>query len=76
MIGIRHELNVHGGSHKLSVIIPCYNEMATLLRCVTNVMNIVSDTLTLEIIIVDDCSTDGSLSIARVLLRSTKKFGF
>jgi dolichol-phosphate mannosyltransferase len=67
MIGIRHELDVHGGSHKLSVIIPCYNEMATLQRCVTNVMNIASDSLTLEIIIVDDCSTDGSLSIAKSL---------
>jgi dolichol-phosphate mannosyltransferase len=52
---------------KLSVIIPCYNEMATLKRCIDSVMNIASDTLILEIIIVDDCSTDKSLSIAHDL---------
>ena len=52
---------------KLSVIIPCYNEMATLQRCVASVMNIASDSLALEIIIVDDCSTDDSLSIANEL---------
>jgi glycosyltransferase involved in cell wall biosynthesis len=41
--------------------------MATLERCVANVINIASDSLLLEIIIVDDCSTDESLSIANNL---------
>jgi glycosyltransferase involved in cell wall biosynthesis len=41
--------------------------MATLQRCVANVLNIANDSLILEIIIVDDCSTDKSLSIANSL---------
>ena len=52
---------------KLSIIIPCYNEMATLDRCITGVVNIESDTIVVEIIIVDDCSTDESFSIAQNL---------
>lgn len=52
---------------KLSVVIPCYNEEKTLERCVERVMKISDEFLHLEIIIIDDCSTDGSLSIAREL---------
>src|SRR6516225_9480978 len=55
------------GPVKLSIIIPCFNEQATLQRCVERVMKIASDSFQLEIIIVDDCSTDYSLSIARDL---------
>jgi glycosyltransferase involved in cell wall biosynthesis len=54
-------------SVKLSVIIPCYNEEATLTLCVDRVLEIKDDTLSLEIIIVDDASGDSSLSIARHL---------
>ena len=61
------ESNVQKRPYKLSVIIPCYDEMATLQRCVANVLNIANDSLILEIIIVDDCSTDKSLSIANSL---------
>lgn len=50
---------------KLSVVIPCYNEEKTLEACVQRVLEIRDDNLSIEIIIVDDCSTDGSLSIAR-----------
>jgi dolichol-phosphate mannosyltransferase len=64
---MREESNVQAGACKLSVIIPCYNEMATLQRCIASVMRIGGDNLTLEIIIVDDCSTDDSLSIANAL---------
>jgi dolichol-phosphate mannosyltransferase len=64
---MRDEPSVQKRTHKLSVIIPCYDEMATLQRCVTSVMNIAGDDLTLEIIIVDDCSTDESLPIANSL---------
>jgi dolichol-phosphate mannosyltransferase len=64
---MRDELNVEKATCKLSVIIPCYNEMATLQRCIANVTNIASDSLTLEIIIVDDYSKDESLSIANKL---------
>ena len=49
---------------KLSVIIPCYNEQATLEKCVKRVLAIQDVSLHLEIIIVDDASKDGSLDIA------------
>ena len=52
---------------KLSVVIPCYNEEKTLEKCVERVLKISDEFLHLEVIIVDDCSTDGSLSVARGL---------
>jgi len=52
---------------KLSVVIPCYNEEETLERCVERVLKISGEFLHLEIIIIDDCSTDGSFPIARRL---------
>src|SRR5215471_8349051 len=52
---------------KLSIVIPCYNEETTLERCVESVLAIQSETLELELIVVDDCSTDTSLSVARRL---------
>jgi dolichol-phosphate mannosyltransferase len=51
-------------SRKLSVIIPCYDEEATLEKCVKRVLAIQDASLNLEIIIVDDASRDGSLDIA------------
>ncbi len=48
----------------LSVIIPCYNEEATLAKCVEVVLAIGSDDLVLELIIVNDASSDGSERIA------------
>ncbi len=50
---------------KLSIIIPCFNESSTIEAVVTAVRN--SSHLDKEIIIVDDCSTDGT----RELLKST-----
>ena len=67
MAVIEHDLNMKRGPYTLSVIIPCYNEAATLQRCVAAVMSIATDSLILEIIIVDDYSTDDSLSIANAL---------
>ena len=55
----------------LSVVIPCYNEARTLADCVDSVLAIADDTLVLELIIVDDCSKDGSLEIARDLAQRT-----
>jgi dolichol-phosphate mannosyltransferase len=48
----------------LTVVIPCYNEEATLEKCVTKVLSIEDPDLQLEIIIVDDFSNDSSLAIA------------
>jgi len=48
---------------QLSVIIPCYNEQATIRTIVDAVL--ASPVADLEIIIVDDCSTDGTREILR-----------
>ena len=53
----------------LSLVIPCYNEARTLIPCVKRVLAIATADLTLELIIVDDCSTDKSLVIARELAK-------
>lgn len=50
---------------KLSVVIPCYNEFGTISQVVKAVQ--AAPVEAIEIIIVDDCSTDGT----RDLLRST-----
>ena len=52
---------------KLSLVIPCYNEEATLSRLVEEVLLLKSDTLDIEIVIVDDCSTDKSREVASSL---------
>ena len=53
----------------LSVVIPCFNEASTLEPCIERVRAISSPDLDLEIVIVDDASTDGSLLQARDLER-------
>ncbi|MDY6989256.1 MAG: bifunctional glycosyltransferase family 2/GtrA family protein [Thermodesulfobacteriota bacterium] len=54
-------------SKTLSIVIPCYNEEGTLAECVRRVLAIADESLSLEIIIVDDASSDSSLSHAREL---------
>jgi len=51
----------------LSVVVPCYNEQATLRTCIQSLLQIQDAKLDLEIIIVDDDSSDGSVSIAEGL---------
>lgn len=51
----------------LSVVIPCYNEAATLKEIVAEVKSLASDSLALDILIVDDCSTDDSRLVAEEL---------
>jgi dolichol-phosphate mannosyltransferase len=51
----------------LSVVIPCYNESATLEACVARVRAIASSSRSLEIVIVDDASSDDSLARAHAL---------
>lgn len=53
----------------LSVIVPCFNEERTLARCLDRLLEIGDATLSLEIVIVDDCSTDHSLIVARKFAR-------
>jgi dolichol-phosphate mannosyltransferase len=52
---------------KLSVVIPCYNEEATLSACVEKILQLEDEKLSLEIVIVDDASTDNSKEVARKL---------
>jgi len=52
---------------KFSIVIPCFDEEKTLKRCVEKVLGIADGSLCLEIIIVDDCSCDGSPAIAKKL---------
>lgn len=52
---------------KLSVVIPCYNEEATIAQCISRVLDIKDSTIGLEIIIIDDASQDNSLKIAKDL---------
>ena len=48
---------------KLSVVIPCYNELATLERVVDRVR--ATPVKDVEIVVVDDCSTDGTRDLLR-----------
>jgi len=48
----------------LSVVIPCHNEEATLGALLEQVAAADTSALELEIVLVDDCSTDGSVGIA------------
>ncbi|MFP4307077.1 MAG: glycosyltransferase [Desulfococcaceae bacterium] len=49
----------------LSIVVPCFNEEETIQKCVKRILSVAEKNLKLEIIIVDDASTDGSLEIAR-----------
>ncbi|MCC6177872.1 MAG: glycosyltransferase family 2 protein [Chloroflexi bacterium] len=48
---------------KLSVIIPCYNERSTVATLLDRVRTVELDGMEKEIIVVDDCSTDGTLDV-------------
>ncbi len=62
------EANVgHVKCVRLSVVVPCYNEARTLQVCLERLVAIQDQSLEIEVIVVDDCSTDESLSIARKL---------
>jgi len=61
---------IEKGTCKLSIVIPCYNEEKTLKECINRVLEIADNNLSLEIIIVDDHSTDNSYSIAGEIKRN------
>jgi glycosyltransferase involved in cell wall biosynthesis len=52
---------------KISIIIPVYNEKNTVLKILEAVENVKLSDVEKEIIIVDDCSTDGTTEILRRL---------
>ena len=52
---------------KLSLVIPCYNEETTLKGIVEEVLELKSGGIDLELVIVDDCSKDGSREVAKAL---------
>lgn len=60
--------NANTAPATLSVIVPCFDEERTLQSCIDRVLELNDGgDLSLEIIIVDDCSRDRSLEIARGL---------
>ena len=57
---------------KLSIIIPVYNEEKTILEILERVEAVELPNLEKEIIIIDDCSTDGSKEILKTLEQKYK----
>jgi dolichol-phosphate mannosyltransferase len=51
----------------LTLVVPCFNEAPTLRSCIERILALRSQQLSLEVLIVDDCSRDNSLTIAREL---------
>jgi len=51
----------------LSLVIPCYNEETTLVGIVEKVLKLRSSELSLELVVVDDCSKDASRAVAERL---------
>ena len=49
----------------LSLVIPCYNEEKTLKSCVERCLRLKEHGVKLELVIVDDCSTDKSCAVAQ-----------
>lgn len=56
---------------KLSVIIPVYNERNTVLEIIRRVESVKLDDAEKELVIVDDCSTDGTKDILNKLKKHT-----
>lgn len=53
--------------HGLTLIIPCYNEAATIRQCVERCLALKDHGIDLELLIVDDCSRDTSVQIIQEL---------
>ncbi|NBV54863.1 MAG: glycosyltransferase family 2 protein [Proteobacteria bacterium] len=53
-----------GGGHKLSILVPCYNEFAHL-ESVINTLRTTAFPCPIEIVVVDDGSTDGTTELMR-----------
>lgn len=55
----------------LSVVVPCFNEEKTIKKCLQRLLSIQDHSLKIEIIVVDDCSTDSSVEI---ILKLSKRY--
>lgn len=55
---------------RLTLVVPCYNEEATLKKCLDRVLELRGRDLHLEVIVVDDGSTDRSPAIAKLAAES------
>ncbi len=61
-----------GKAKKLSIVIPCYNEKPTIKKILDEINEVRLGSTKKEIIIVDDCSTDGTRSILKKLSEKNK----
>ena len=59
--------------HKLSILMPCFNEETTIAKAVDRVLQVDLPGFELELIIIDDCSSDNSLEIARGLSNESEQ---
>lgn len=59
-------------TNKLSIVIPCYNEQATIEKILEEVMAVDLGSTRKEIVIVDDCSKDKTRSILARLVKKNK----
>lgn len=57
------------GKDKISVIIPCYNVQKYIMRCFDSIYSQTYDFENLEVILIDDLSTDNTWSILESLQR-------
>ena len=60
---------INPDSYRLSIVIPCYNELHTIARIIELVR--ASNVANKEIVIIDDCSTDGTRELLRGELGQT-----
>ena len=61
-------------SSTFSIIIPVFNSEDTIMQCVDSVMHQNYPYKNIEIIIVDDCSTDNTSNILKYLAENHKGF--
>ena len=57
---------------KLSIIIPCYNEVFTIKKILSKIISLKLKNIKKEIIIIDDGSTDGTKEILESYLQNKK----
>lgn len=59
--------------NKLSIVVPVYNERDTFHKLYEKVLNVNIGSIDKEVVIVDDCSTDGTIDVLKELQKSAPK---